>query len=66
MSFLSSLYRPLWLQHPAGTVQKVDNTNSPTSGQMLNVMNKGDTDDHGEMVEKFGTEMIESRSLTLQ
>ena len=64
LSFLSSLYRPLCLQHPAGTGQKVDDTNSPTSGKMLTVVNKFETNDHGEMVETFRTKMIELDGVT--
>ena len=56
LSFLPTLYRPLWLQHPAGTGQKVDDTNSPTSRKMLTVVNKFETVYHGEIVRKFKTE----------
>ena len=31
LAFLSSLYLPLWLQHPVGSVQKGNDTHSPHS-----------------------------------
>ena len=55
LSFLSSLYQPLWLQHPAGTVQKVDDTNSPPFNLIFN-----EVSGISGMIETFKTKLIES------
>ena len=52
LSFLSSLYQPLWLQHPVSTVQKGNDTHSPPSN--LNFVEISD------MIETLMTKLVES------
>ena len=54
MSFLATLYRPLWVEHPDGTGQKVDDAHSPGSEGKSCVMSGLEKDGQSVMIGSGG------------